>query len=183
MPLVQIISPLLQVSRTHEIIESLMDYERDIMSGNLSPSDIVAVILSVNSVIEVWPAFLTYCRYLLNYDMCTGLVLELAMKFVWYLIEFLVLYYLCNLQKVHWYKYELYTMNYPEIWSRKHWAVHTKDPKPENLKGTGLLQHWFCFLQWHHWSVWSWLLDCGFRDYCMQHCSTDRERQMCLSCL
>lgn len=44
---------LLQVSRTYEIIESLLEYERDVMSGNLSPSDIITVILSVNPVIEV----------------------------------------------------------------------------------------------------------------------------------
>ena len=42
-----------KVSHTYEIIEALMEYERDIMSGNVSPSDAATVILTVNPVIEV----------------------------------------------------------------------------------------------------------------------------------
>lgn len=56
----------LQVSRTYEIFKALMEYEGDMMSGNLSLSDVITVLISVNPVFEVkhqltqetqWPVF------------------------------------------------------------------------------------------------------------------------------
>lgn len=41
-----------EVSHIHEIFEALLEYEADIISGNLQPTDIVNVISSVNPVLE-----------------------------------------------------------------------------------------------------------------------------------
>ena len=42
-----------QVSNVQEIFEALQEYESDILSGDISPSDIITVISSVNPIMEV----------------------------------------------------------------------------------------------------------------------------------
>ena len=41
------------MSNIHEIFEALQEFESDIMSGDFPPADIITVISSVNSVMEV----------------------------------------------------------------------------------------------------------------------------------
>ena len=52
-PLMIIFFSALQVSNVQEIFEALQEYESDILSGDISPSDIITVISSVNPIMEV----------------------------------------------------------------------------------------------------------------------------------
>lgn len=89
-----LISVWLQVSRTYEIFEALMEYERDVMSGNLSPSDIITVIISVNPVFEVnhqhrqAAQCLTFLQTLLSNNFCPELVPKVRSWFSGFLLTF-----------------------------------------------------------------------------------------------
>jgi hypothetical protein len=51
---------VLQVSHVQDLFEALLEYESDIMAGNFTPSDIINIIASVNSILEVCFYFLIH---------------------------------------------------------------------------------------------------------------------------